>query len=109
MTLTVDLIWYIIPSVKGILIQHIKVREDNGNIIEVKLWKVLPSPDKPHGYKYSLAYVVKDNRVIGYDNGEGQGDHRHYGDSIDRYEFKTVWKLIADFFKDIESYKRRKS
>jgi len=33
-----------------------------------------PSADKPHGYKYLLAYVVKDKRVVGYDNGEGQGD-----------------------------------
>ena len=90
---------------KGTLIRHTKVREDNGNIIEIKLWKVPPSADKPHGYKYSLAYVVKDKRVVGYDNGEGQGDHRHYGDNIERYEFKTVWDLIDGFFKDIEKYK----
>ena len=31
--------------------------------------------DKPHGYRYSLAYIVDGERVIGYDNGEGKGDH----------------------------------
>ena len=93
---------------KGTLIRHTKVREDNGNIIEIKLWKVPSSVDKPHGYKYSLAYVVKDKRVIGYDNGESQGDHRHYEDNIAPYEFRSVWQLIGDFLKDIEKYKRGK-
>lgn len=96
------------PIVKGKLINHTKVREDNGNIIEVKLWKVPTSADKPHGYKYSLAYVVKDKRVIGYDNGEGQGDHRHYEDKIEQYDFSSPWQLIGDFIKDIEKYRRRK-
>lgn len=106
--MTLNAIWYTIPSVKGTLIIHTKVREDNGNIVEIKLWTVPPSADKPHGYKYSLAYVVKDKRVIGYDNGEGQGDHRHYEDNIEPYEFRSVWQLTGDFFKDIEKYKRGK-
>ena len=50
------------------LIRQVKVIEDNGNIIEVKMWQVTPSTDKPHGYKYSLVYIVKNKRVIGYDN-----------------------------------------
>ena len=31
------------------------------------MWRVNPF-DKPHGYKYSLVYIVKGERVIGYDN-----------------------------------------
>lgn len=106
--MTLNVIWYIIPLVKGTLIRHTKVSEDNGNIVEIKLWKVPPSEDKPHGYKYSLTYVVKDKRVIGYDNGEAQGDHRHYDDSIEPYKFRSPWQLIDDFLKDIEKYKRGK-
>ncbi|TLD39855.1 MAG: hypothetical protein JETT_3887 [Candidatus Jettenia ecosi] len=53
---------------KGKLIKHVKVVEDTGNIIEVKLRQIEPTDDKPHGYKYSLVYVVKGKRVIGYDN-----------------------------------------
>jgi len=39
----------------------------------MKLWK-LPetTKDRPQGYKYSLVYVVRDVRVIGYDNEELQ-------------------------------------
>lgn len=59
------------------LIRHTKVYDEFGNIIEIKMWKVDPSQDKPHGYKYSLVYIVKGKRQIGYDNAEGKGDHRH--------------------------------
>ncbi|GJQ22818.1 MAG: hypothetical protein HBSAPP01_06080 [Candidatus Brocadia sapporoensis] len=82
--------------VKGKLIKHIKVAEDSGNIIEVRLWQVNPSPDKPHGYKYSFVYIVKGKRVIGYDNAEGKGDHRHYEDKEEVYTFKNVDKLFRE-------------
>ena len=90
---------------KGKLVRHLKVREDTGNTIEVKLWRVNPSFDKPHGYKYSLVYIVKGKRVIGYDNAEGKGDHRHYRDSEDSYKFKDLRTLVRDFYKDITKYK----
>jgi hypothetical protein len=92
--------------VKGTLVRHIKVVEDSGNIIEVKLWRVNPSLDKPHGYKYSLVYIVKGKRVIGYDNAEGKSDHRHYRGKEASYHFKGLRKLTDDFYKDIERYKQ---
>ncbi len=104
--LTLVVGWYIIPSVKGTLILHTKVREDTGNIVEVKLWKVHPSKDKPHGYKYSLVYVIENERIIGYDNAEGKGDHRHIRELIEPYHFISLKKLAHDFFRDIERYKR---
>ena len=91
---------------KGTLVRHIKVVEDSGNILEVKLWRVNPSLDKPHGYKYSLVYIVKGKRVIGYDNSEGKGDHIHYKDSEEAYHFKGLRKLTDDFYKDIERHKQ---
>ena len=30
----------------------------------------------------SFVYIVKGKRVIGYDNAEGKGDHRHYTSSV---------------------------
>ncbi len=66
-----------------------------------------PSHDKPHGYKYSLAYIVKNNRVVGYDNGEGKGDHRHYKEHVESYQFKNLQKLTEDFYNDIREYKER--
>jgi len=55
---------------KAALIRHDKVTDELGNTVEIKLWKIPPTPDKPQGYKYSLAYIVAGERVIGYDNSE---------------------------------------
>lgn len=93
---------------KARLVRHIKVREDDGGIIEVKVWEVGPAQDKPHGYKYSLAYIVNGERVIGYDNAEGKGDHRHYRDKTERYSFKSLKKLADDFYGDIAQYREDK-
>lgn len=66
----------------------------------MKLWEL------PHGYKYSLVYIVEGKRAIGYDNAEGKGDHRHIREAEGSYRFTDVWKLIHDFYKDIEKFKR---
>lgn len=64
------------------------------------------STDKPHGYKYSLVYVVENTRVIGNDNAEGKGDHRHIRGKTKLYKFVSLKKLANDFYRDIERYKR---
>jgi len=108
-SLTKDNKWYIMPLVKKAkLIKHVKVKEDTGNIIEAKMWQVMLSTDKPHGYKYSLAYIVKGKRVIGYDNSEEKGDHRHYLKEVEPYKFKDLRTLSEDFYKDIERFKEGK-
>ncbi len=88
------------------LIRHVKVVEDDGGIVEIKMWQVKPSKDKPHGFKYSLVYIVGGIRVIGYDNAEKQGDHRHYRDIFEKYEFRGLRQLAKDFYGDIEKYKK---
>ena len=75
---------------------------------EVKIWKVPKSEDKPHGLKYSFAYIVNDERVIGYDNAERKGDHRHYKGKEYPYKFQGLDKLWNDFKKDIERFKEGK-
>ena len=90
---------------KARLIRHSKVVEDSGNIIEVKLWQVSPSSDRPHGFKYSLVYIVDGRRVIGYDNAEGQGDHRHYEGETTSYTFRGLESLVRDFMGDIKHFK----
>lgn len=91
---------------KAKLIWYDKVYDEDGNTREIKIWKVKATPDKPHGYKYSLVYIVQGRRVIGYDNAEGKGDHRHYGDRIGPYRFENVDKLIKDFYLDIQRYRK---
>lgn len=75
---------------RATLVNHVKVRDERGNIVETRMWEVSPCQDKPHGYKYSLVYIVNGVRVIGYDNGEEQGDHRHFGDTQQPYKFTTL-------------------
>ena len=92
---------------KAQLVKHVKAVDELNNTIEIKIWQ-LPEPtkDKPHGYKYSLVYITDDKRVIGYDNAEGKGDHRHYRNIEKDYEFKNIEKLLNDFYKDLVKYKR---
>ena len=44
--------------------------------------------------------------MVAYDNEPGKGDHRHYGDREEPYEFDTPEKLIADFIADVRSARR---
>jgi hypothetical protein len=98
------LVYY--TNMKADLIRHNKITDDIGNTIVIKLWKVPPTPDKPYGFKYSLVYIVAGQRVIGYDNAEGKGDHRHYGEKEMPYKFVSLRKLADDFLADMEAYKR---
>jgi predicted transcriptional regulator len=91
---------------KALLVRHVKVIDELGNIVEIKIWKLpKPTTDKPHGYKYSLVYIADGERVIGYDNAEGKGDHCHYGKIEKLYEFKNIDKLFEDFYRDIRRFK----
>jgi hypothetical protein len=93
------------PIMKSELVIYKKATDELGNTIEIKIWQVRHSTDKPYGYKYSLAYIVNDIRVIGYDNAEKKGDHKHYKQLERSYEFKDIDKLLEDFYKDIEKYR----
>lgn len=89
------------------LILHDKVKEEDGGIIEVKVWSVPVTIDRPHGYKYSLVYVKDGRRIAGYDNHEGKGDHRHYSDKEEPYKFKSIDQLFEDFMRDVRRFKRK--
>ena len=69
---------------------------------ELVLWQVpKPVAGSTHGFKYRLAYVVRDVCVLRYDNEVGKGDHRHYGDKESIYKFTTPDQLVADFQRDM--------
>ena len=46
--------------------------------------------------------------MLGYDNAEQKGYHRHYLDKEAPYEFENIWKLIDDFKSDLEGIRGRK-
>lgn len=93
---------------KAKLIRCEKYPDVYGNVAEIRVWEVVPTLDKPHGYKYSLVYIVQGERVIGYDNAEGKGDHRHYGGRVEPYRFEGLEKLMEDFYLDVQRYREER-
>ena len=63
-----------------------------------------PVAGSTHGFKYRLAYVVKNACVVLYDNESGKGDHRHFKGKETPCIFHTPQRLIADFQRDIERW-----
>ena len=74
----------------------------NSSFQEIKIWKIPESKDKPHGFKYSFVYIINGKRVVGYDNAESKGDHKHYKGIEYPYKFQGLDKLWKDFMHDIE-------
>ena len=69
---------------------------------ELILWRVSkPVEGSLHRFKYRLAYVVRGECVLRYDNEVGKGDHRHFGRKENAYVFTTPEQLILDFQNDI--------
>ncbi|MCK9380397.1 MAG: DUF6516 family protein [Sulfuritalea sp.] len=77
---------------------------------ELVLWRLpIPLKGSVHEFKYRLAYVVRGECVLRYDNEGGKGDHRHFGNKESVYAFTTPDQLIADFQKDIARWTHENS
>ena len=69
---------------------------------ELVLWRISkPVAGSKHRYKYRLAYVVRGECVLRYDNEVGKVGHQHCRGKEINYVFSTPEKLIADFQLDI--------
>ena len=80
-----------------------KLINPDGTIIDIKIWQLPePSLERPHGLKYSLFYGRAGERIIGYDNETGKGDHRHLRALEAAYHFVDMAQLMRDFFDDIQ-------
>ena len=90
------------------LIENQKLTLDDGSIIQIKIWR-LPdvTVERPHGLKYSLLHGRPGERIIGYDNETGKGDHRHYREREESYRFTTFEALILDFMNDVKEERKR--
>ena len=87
---------------KAVLAFHDKQVLPDGAIVEMTIWEVAsPVVGSAHQLKYSLFYGANCKRLVGYDNERGKGDHRHIEDRQERYGFKTVELLMADFLADV--------
>ena len=72
------------------------------SMAQLVIWKV-PKPVRgsTHPFKYRLAYVVRGRCVLRYDNEAGKGDHIHFGDAERPYEFRSIERLLRDFWRDV--------
>jgi uncharacterized protein YwbE len=87
---------------KAVLLYHDKADWPDGCIVEMTIWRLpTTSGERPHGLKYSLFYGRAGQRIVGYDNETGKGDHCHHGDKEQPYAFVDVETLIADFVTDV--------
>ncbi len=92
---------------KAILVLHRKRYFDDGTISEIKLWLLAePVRGSRHPFKYSLFYGRQGERLVGYDNEQGKGDHRHYREREEPYIFSTPERLLADFLGDVRNARR---
>lgn len=75
-----------------------------GGVVEMVVWQVpQPVPPSEHRFKYRLVFIRENERVIGYDNERGKGDHKHLGTLEVRYKFVDIETLMADFIRDVEA------
>ncbi len=76
-------------------------------MIEAVVWRVPePVPPSEHAFKYRLVWIVGGQRVVGFDNERGKGDHCHLDGLEVPYKFSTLEQLFEDFGTEIAT--RRK-
>ena len=69
-----------------------------GFIVQMKIWQVPdPVPPSEHRFKYSLFFGLPGERIVGFDNERGKGDHVHVRETERPYLFRGPAQLIEDF------------
>ena len=92
---------------KAIRLFHDKTSLPDGSLVEMSIWRLAAAnPERPHGLKYSLYYGRAGERIVGYDNERGKGDHKHVAGREMRYSFVSVEQLVADFLADVDQVRR---
>ena len=90
---------------KAGLVMRFRNLLDQGGLVEMVVWRLPhPVPPSPHAFKYRLVYVVNGQRVIGFDNERGKGDHMHIGTKEFPHQFVDVDRLIDDFQREVETW-----
>lgn len=90
------------PNMKATQLLRRRIIYSAEAFAELVLWQMRkPVVGSAHDFTYRLAYVVRGECVLRYDNEVGKGDHRHIGGKESAYEFTTLEQLVADFQRDI--------
>jgi len=80
-----------------------KVIDEQGNILELVIWRVPTTPASPSGVRYRLALVRRgeEKPAVLYDNHSPKGHHRHVEGVEEPYRFSGTDQLLADFTTDV--------
>jgi hypothetical protein len=86
-----------------------KVIDEEGNIVELAIWRVPVTPRVPAGVRYRLAFVRAGEAApaVLYDNHHPKGSHRHVEGVEESYAFQDVDALLVDFRADVRRVRRR--
>ncbi len=84
------------------LLYHDKRVSHEGDITEIKIWKVPVDKDFRDGIKYSLTYIHDGERLFGLDNERGKGHHEHRYGQEKKIVFTTWQKLLGGFRKELD-------
>jgi hypothetical protein len=79
----------------------------SNSFAELALWRLSqPVQGSLHAFKYRLAFVVDGVCVLRYDNEVGKGDHKHIGGAEQAYAFTSPRRLLADFWNDVDAWRK---
>jgi hypothetical protein len=80
-----------------------KLIDEEGNIVELTIWKVPVTAQYPLGVRYRLALVPTGAGApaVLYDNHQPKGPHRHVAGREEPYAFADVDQLLEDFLGDV--------
>jgi len=80
-----------------------KIIDEEGNIVELVIWRVPISAQNPTGIRYRLAFIRRGERqpAVRYDNHYPKGHHRHVAGHEEPYNFTGVDRLLEDFLADV--------
>jgi hypothetical protein len=93
-----------IANMPAQLITGFKNANPDGSILELVVWRVpKPVPPSTHVYKYRAVYIVNGERIVGFDNERGKGDHCHSDGVESPYNFTTVEQLVEDFIAAVDA------
>jgi hypothetical protein len=81
---------------------------EDGAIVEMRAWIVPKTSRTPDGVNYSLVYIdPQGERILGYDNAEGKGHHRHDRNKETDVSFESIERLCSAFMNDVERLRRK--
>jgi hypothetical protein len=95
---------------KAALLISTKDLLDDGSVVQIRVWSVPTAVrGSPHLYKCSLYYGRNGQRLVGYDNEAGKGDHKHVRDVEAPVTYSGLSDLLDQFHTDVLAVRREEA